>query len=191
MNRILFAAATACGLAATPASADMRSVYSSIAARACATTHPKGDAREHETVIERCHTPYGFTVVSTYAGTSMQLAILRPGETREPQLGASFGHGDTIEWRSRRDGNRFVPVAAIVRLLFSTGKKTRQSVLAILRIERDRICPVAFVDGSTRDANALARKTADDPSVSCAPGGPSIIGPATEWAQEARDRSHR
>lgn len=191
MNRILLAAVVACGLTATPAHADMQSVYSSIAARACATTHPKGNARDHETIAERCPTPYGFTIVSTYSGTSMQLAILRPGEKREPQLGASFGHGDTVEWRGRREGQRFSPIAAIVRLLFSSGPDTRRAVLAVLRIEKDRICPIAFIDGGAPDANSLARKAADDTTLSCASSAPAIIGPATEWAQEARDRSHR
>ena len=191
MKHVFLIAATGCGLLAMPARADTQSVYSSIAGSTCTTTHRKRDARDHEPVIERCRTPYGFTIVSTYSGTSMQLAVLRPGEKREPQLGASFGHGDTIEWRGQHEGQRFTPAAAIVRLLFSTGPDTRRSVLAILRIEKDRICPIAFVDGGVPDANSLARRAADDASVSCAAGEAAIIGHATEWVQESRDRSHR
>lgn len=179
----------ACFIPLVPARAEPLSLYTSIAARACASTHPKG-ARDHETVTERCRTPYGFTVVSTFSGTSMRLAVLRPGETREPQLGATYGHGDTIEWRGRREGRRFVPASAIVRLLFSSGRDTRRSVLAVLRIHTERICPVAFVDGGAPDANSLARTAADEAGP-CAGAEAKIVGPATEWARDARDRSHR
>ena len=192
MRALLVLAATACcGLLTVPAGAEPHSFYTSIAARACASTHPKRNAREHEIVTERCRTPFGLTIVATYTGTSMQLAFLRPGETREPQLGGSYGHGDMVEWRGQREGRRFVPASAIVRLLFSTGAATRRSVLAVLRIEKDRVCPVAFVDGGAPDANTLARTAADDAVASCAAGDAKILGPATEWAREARDRSRR
>jgi hypothetical protein len=152
-------------------------------------------ADDHDVVVERCPTSVGFEVIKAYQGTAVQVTVTRPGWGKTgPQLGTGFDVGDTIEWRGRRDGARFRPGAAILRLRSRTDDGQLGSVLAILRIERDQACAAAWLDASALpDANVRAREAADAAigTFRCGTSQPRIIGPQTALATATAARSAR
>jgi hypothetical protein len=171
------------------------SQYSGIGQPHCRTVQGSAarPADDHDVVVERCPTSVGLEVIKAYRGTAVQVTVARPGWGKtEPQLGTGFDVGDTIEWRGRRDGARFRPGAAILRLRSRMDDGRLGSVLAILRIERDRACPVAWLDAAALpDANARAREAADAAIATfrCGTSRPGIIGPQTALVAATAARS--
>ena len=161
------------------------SVYSDISAGVCGAKQRREPA-DHEVVHRACRVLGAFNVETTYRGTSVSF-ILR-GRGGEARLGAGYSVGDKIEWRGRREGGRFVPDSAIVRLTSRNTAGRPVSAFAILRIDNGRPCTAALLDASGAGANTRARKAADA-AASCPCGaGPAVIGPETDSVREVLER---
>ena len=187
-----FAAITALAFATGFAQAGpLRSQYSDISNASCTTgANARGAGGS---VVARCGTPFGITVISSFDGSATKLAFQAGSRKPGPALGSGYGHGDKIEWRGDEDGGRFYPKAAIVSLVLSAQNPSQSHVLAVVRVEKDRVCPAAWIDGNTRGSEEMARATADEvaASFSCAKGEPKIVGPMTAAVQDAQDRTVR
>lgn len=182
------------GIATALAQDEVRySVYSSISRADCPAVKgkkPTGDA--HEAIVHRCPTPFGFEVTKTYLGAAVQITIAKPKVSEQAKLGAGYDAGETIEWRGIKKGPDFTPHAAVVRLISRNEAGRQVSVLAILRVEKDRVCPAAWLDaGANPQANDLARKSADNlaGTFRCGTSEPTVIGPTTELVKDIAARS--
>ena len=183
------------GIATALAQDEVRySVYSSISRADCPAAakgkKPASDA--HEAIVHRCPTPFGFEVTKTYLGAAVQMTIGKPKGSEQAKLGAGYDAGETIEWRGIKKGPDFTPHAAIVRLVSRNDAGRLVSVLAILRVEKDRACPAAWLDvGANPQANDLARKSADSlaGTFRCGTSEPTVIGPPTELVKDIAARS--
>ncbi len=171
------------------------SVYSDISRAKCRVIKAgtSNGRDEHEKIVHRCPTKLGFEVTKTYLGAAMQVTIAKPSSAgSRPQLGAGYDAGDRIEWRGVKTKTGFVPQAAILRLTSRNEQGRLQSVLAILRVENDRVCPAAWLDvGANPQPNDLARKSADGivGMFRCGASDPTIIGTATELVKDIAARS--
>lgn len=171
------------------------SVYSDISRPKCRKITPTSSARSdgHEKIVHRCATKLGFEVTKAYLGAAVQVTIAKPSSPdSQPQLGAGYDAGERIEWRGVKTPAGFVPEAAILRLVSRNERGRLETVLAIVRIDKDRVCPAAWLDaGANPQANALAQKSADTiiATFRCGASTPTIIGPATELVKDIAARS--
>lgn len=172
------------------ASADVVSVYSDVARRKCASS---GKATgEDDPVTYRCRLIDGLTLKTTYLGAAVRISILRAGKDVGLRLGASYDIGDRLEWRGARVEGGFIPAAAILRLIARTGPDSFASVLVVLRVDGDKICPAAWLDAvATANANVAARRVADGMASTfhCGIDAARVVGPQTELVQDVIDRS--
>ncbi len=171
------------------------SVYSDISRPKCRVTKAGTSSRsdEHERIVHHCPTKLGFEVTKAYLGAAVQVTIaMPPSADSQPQLGAGYDIGDRIEWRGVKTKTGFMPQAAILRLISRNDRGRLELVLAIVRIEKDRICPAAWLDvGANPQPNDLARKSADSiiGMFRCGASDPTIIGPTTDLVKEIAARS--
>lgn len=194
MTAMLFASL----LAATPlrysaaAPADhLVSVYSDVARRKCASS---GKTRNEDgPVTYRCRLIDGLTLRTTYLEAAVQISMLREGKDVGLRLGTGYDIGEKLEWRGPRVEDKFIPAAAILRLIARTGSDSYASVLVVLRVDGEKICPAAWLDATAAaNANVLARRAADEiaQEFRCGVDAARIVGPNTELVQEIIDRSH-
>lgn len=169
------------------------SVYSDISAAKCRVIQGRlSGPAEHEKVVHRCPTMFGFQVTKAYLGAAVQLTIAKPPAAGvAPQFGAGYDVGERIEWRGVKTKTGFTPQAAIVRLTSRNERGRLESVLAIARVD-SRVCPAAWLDaGANPQPNELARKSADRiiETFRCGADDPQIIGPTTDLVKDIAARS--
>lgn len=173
--------------------------YSSLAkGRGCRVVQqpPPGNQDSHAPVIVHCGGTAGLGVRIEYTGVAVQVRIGRGELARAPVvLGAPYDVGPTLEWRGVRAANGFRPQAAIMRLRGSLdGSERTASVLAVLRVDGDRVCAAAFLDASALPrANEEARAAADriTGSFRCGTDRAEVIGPRTELVDDMMSRITR
>jgi len=196
MRSVLLTALTAASLLSTPALADGADVaYSSTAkGKGCRIVlqPPPGNQDEHHPVIMQCGATAGFGVRIEYLGSSVHIRIGKGDLTKAPlTVGAPYDVGPAIEWRGVRATNGFRPETAIIRLLALNDKQKPVSVLAVLRVDGNRICPAAFLDATvTRNANEEARTVADRiaGTFRCGTDAAFAVGAKTELMDEVASR---
>jgi len=187
-------AATFIGVVATrhlaAAEAGLISTYSDISRAKCAaSSKANGDDAP---VSYRCKMLDELILIAVYEGAAVRLSVLRNGEDTGLHLGAGYDVGRKLEWRGRRRDHKFEPAAAILQLIEKTGHNSYASVLAILRVEKEKICPAAWLDAqATLHPNAVARQVADDATerFHCGIDAARVIGKNTELVQEAIART--
>lgn len=193
MTAMLFAGfvATAPLQHSTAAPADrLVSVYSDIARRKCASSSKTRD--EDGPVTYRCRLIDGLTLRTTYLEAAVQISMLREGKDVGLRLGTGYDIGEKLEWRGSREEGKFIPAAAILRLITRTGFDSYASVLVVLRVDGEKICPAAWLDSAAApNANVLARRAADEVAQGfrCGVDATRTVGPNTELVQEVIDRS--
>ncbi|TCR67190.1 hypothetical protein [Bosea sp. BK604] len=112
--------------------------------------------------IHRCAGKAGIAVIWT-AGDDASLVGFgeKPLDERLTDKAVFFEAGNTIEWRGPKGGK---PQAAILR--YATGQsigKLGGSLLVVYRLAGDGAsCIIGSVDGRSTQANALARRLADE-----------------------------
>ncbi|MBL8590060.1 MAG: hypothetical protein JNK46_16120 [Methylobacteriaceae bacterium] len=171
------------------------SVYSDISRGRCAT-HDGRAARaraagDHDPVVYRCPTLPGRSVELRFMGAAVGLAFGAPAKRTTPmQLATGYDVGPRIEWRGLGAGAAFQPKAAILRLVERDETGKPGSALAILKVEGTEVCAAGFVDGARADANAAARRLADDIAGDFACGAtPRVVGPLSPAAQIIFERN--
>jgi hypothetical protein len=131
------------------------------------TTHDYGKCRkagpdDQGTSVHRCAGKAGIPVIWTAGDDSSSVDFgTRPiAETISDKANFSEA-GRTIEWRGPPHGR---PQAAILR--YATGRNVGRldgSRLVVYRLGADGVsCVIGSVDGRARDANAAARRLADE-----------------------------
>lgn len=131
------------------------------------TTHDYAKCRKDKgngdpVSVHRCPGKAGITVVWTAGDDSSAVAFgAKALEEAVTDKAAFFEAGKTIEWRGPKGGR---PQAAILR--YATGKsvgKLDSSRLVVYRLAADGAsCIVGSVDACKPDANAAARRLADE-----------------------------
>lgn len=145
-------------LAFPAAAQDWASSYSKHDYAKCRTVKPDGDG----VAVHRCVGKAGIAVTWT-AGDDSSLVGFgeKPREERLTEKASFFEAGNTIEWRGPK---RARPQAAILR--YATGQsvgKLDGSLLVIYRLGGDGVsCIIGSVDARSADANAQARRLADE-----------------------------
>jgi hypothetical protein len=154
-------------LGAPALGAEITSAYTQIDADKC--RHRKGtDVEDYGSW--RCQ-GYGGVPVRLSAGDQRMYVSFGARAADEPAAGQTFPafnnmYKGTIEWRlERRPDGTQRPFATIVRWNIKIDDESRVSrgrVLVVTRLGRD-VCHVGYVDAlANPDANALARKIADE-----------------------------
>jgi hypothetical protein len=96
-----------------------------------------------------------------------------------------FNHlGPKIEWRVSNADGAYKPFASILRYFVSKQDgETEGQVLVVTKIVPGATCHVAYIDAlANPDANALARKTADEKAVDFdCKNEPEIVGKFEAW----------
>jgi len=189
----IFAVILTCMIAAQrvlAAEAGLVSAYSDISHPKCAAS---GEATGDDTpVTYRCKLLDDLVLIAAYEGAAVRVSILRNGDDTGLRLGAGYDVGETLEWRGWRRDLKFEPAAAILRLIEKTSHNSYASVLTVLRVEREKICPAAWLDvAATPYANAVARQIADDAAgkFRCGTDAARVIGNVTELVQETIARA--
>jgi hypothetical protein len=150
-----------------------KSSYTSIAERACRKASVLRIEDTEYAVSRICPGRGGYKVFIDEEDLRETLTVGKTASqaAREPaardHYGAFNAYEDTIEWRSGRDGK---PFAIIVGWSFAdnentdaTGAPQSDRLLVVFRLPPGPVCKVAYVDRTAnRDANALARKAADE-----------------------------
>jgi len=166
------------------------SAYSDVSRAKCASS---GKATGDDAPVTRhCKMLDDLTLIAAYEGAIVRISVLHNGKDTGLRLGAGYDVGEKLEWRGRRQDQKFEPEAAILRLIERTGEKTYASVLAVLRVEDGKICPAAWLDvEATTHANAVARQIADDAAgkFHCGTDAARVIGKDTELVQETIARA--
>ena len=131
------------------------------------TSHDYGKCRKAKpddqgVSVHRCAGKAGIPVIWTAGDDSSSVDFsTRPIAETISDKASFFEAGRTIEWRGPRGGR---PQAAILR--YATGQnvgKLDGSRLVVYRLGSDGIsCVIGSVDGRSRDANAAARRLADE-----------------------------
>jgi hypothetical protein len=98
-------------------------------------------------------------------GRTMRQARREPAAS--DRFGAFNGYDDTAEWRSGMDGRPYALIVgwshADADNLDVTGRPKSARLLVVIRLPPGPVCKVAVIDrAANADANALARKAADD-----------------------------
>ncbi len=148
--------------------------------------------------FKRCR-GHGGVRPETLAEETRTHFAFRFGPSRSQPLISAWSFGTKIEWRGRASTGGFQPHSAVVRVLLKDPESSNPTadgqVLAIIRIApaEPRACVVAVLDASRRDANAIARKTADRlaPSFRCGLDRAIVIGPGTRWTAAVLDAGSR
>jgi hypothetical protein len=171
-------------IASTPAAAQtVESAYSALDLDKCKHTAGK---QEEDYGEWRCN-GYAGIAVHVSAGDQRSYVSFGRNAKREPaarQTLASFnGEGKKIEWRAERGaGNKLKPFAAIMRwstTVSSGDEPVKGEVLVVTRLAPGSVCHVGYVDVKANlDANALARKIADDTAHNfrCDTDKPIVLG---------------
>lgn len=178
-------------LAAGPAQAANDSVFTDLDIEKCPVTQrwvPDSDPKaDPEPTQWRCKGYGGWNV---FVGEGDLRAGIRYARERRIEGGLhTFPKfsltGPKVEWRGPVKGGKVVPVAAIVRFLWSVDGR-KGSVLSVARLGRgeDDTCVFAYVDAvANPNANALAQKAADERAANArcpADGQPEWIGAVSE-----------
>jgi hypothetical protein len=170
---LITSAALAACVAALPATAEtFDSTYTSIAPKRCKkTVNLKIDDVEYA-VSRVCGGIAGYKVYieeddlreTLTVGKSPKQAFDEPAA--HDHFGAFNGFEDTLEWRRHKGG---APFAAIVGWYFAdnehlakSGRPKSARRLIVMRLPPGPVCRVAYVDRADPNANALARKAADE-----------------------------
>lgn len=194
-TQLAAAAIVAAAFAFLPAEAvgePLRSLYGDIARKACRNPNPKPAAQlgEHETVVYNCPVSAGFAATVRYYGAQAGLDLRPKGDKAYGgEIRAPHDFGDKIEWRGASGPKGFAPRAAIVRVIIRDGDTTTSSALAVLKVEHDRLCNAAYVNGAEPDANAVARREADAATASfrCGRDKPRVVGKLTPGLRDIVD----
>lgn len=172
--------------------------------------------------LNKCrHTPgkeeedYGFWRCQGHAGVAVRVSAgdqrtyvsFGPRAKDQPAAGQTFSRFNSvdktkIEWRIEKPkAGKAAPIATILRWHIKVDdddKPSRGRVLVVTRLG-NAVCHVGYVDGlANRDANALARKLADEraKTFDCAKDqrmivgeqGESVAGMAADIAREAQEK---
>ena len=179
------------------------SIYTDLDLDKCRHTAGK---EEEDYGFWRCHGHAGITV-RVSAGDQRTFVSFGPKAKDQPAAGQTFSRFNSvdktkIEWRlDKPKGGKATPVATIVRWhikIDDDDKPSRGRVLVVTRLG-NAVCHVGYVDGlANQDANALARKLADERArtFDCAKDrriilgeqGESIAGVAAEIARQAEEK---
>lgn len=142
---------------------------------------------------------YGGVRPETLAEETRTHFALGFGRSRPQPVISAWSSGTKAEWRGRALTEGFQPHSVVVRALLKDPESPKPAadgqVLAIIRVApaEPRACVVAVLDASRRDANAIARKTADRlaPSFRCGLDRAILIGPGTRWTAAVLDAGSR
>lgn len=177
------AAAVVLLASATGALAQAESAYTPLDLDKCRHTRGK-DVEDYGRWQCRGH---GGLTVHVSGGDQRNYVSYGRNAAKEPaarQTLASFNSvGKTIEWRLGGTAGASKPVATIVRwnttVSGDDGGPVRGQVLVVTRLGSGAVCHVGYVDaGANADANALARRIADENAASfrCGRDKPIILG---------------
>lgn len=160
MLRIVITAALLL-LLSTVASAQTKSVYTSLDEKHCKTMKPVNDSLGVYTYDKICGGAGGYRLALEEDKDHQWIAIVAPtGKTSDAGFGpdAYNSLGKTAEWRVRNGR----PIALIVRIdeRNESGGTITHSGLAVSKITRSTACVIATVD-SSKNSRAQARKLAD------------------------------
>jgi len=128
---------------------------------------------EDDVVMRRCDGPAGIAVDVNSGADAAFVSFGAKGARGDTQLGEFYFPKTTVEWRKAAGK----PYAAILR--YDIGKSIGgpfRSALVVYKLEGTASsCIVAIVDGGKPDANARARRTADEaaPKFACDKDAPS------------------
>jgi hypothetical protein len=148
-----------------PAAA-LQSVYTSLAARDCATV---GTNAEGARSVQRCRGVGGYGLLVEDADSRMSLTVVAPGGERhdlkfwQVVTTAFSAVGEKAEWRVRRQGRRSVPVALIVRVNANESAERPElttSYLVVAKVTPQKVCVTDRI-APAADANERARRAAD------------------------------
>jgi hypothetical protein len=185
--RFTFAIAALLGSGFAPANAqNLGSSYTSTAPKDCRTIGKPDELDGSTTRV--CPGKSGLVVVIAEDDLREVVSIgrNRAAAAKEPAAQVRFhpfnSSAHTIEWRAS-DGK---PFAIIQRWLMAdnseldkNGRPTDKPMLVVTRLPPGPVCHVAYVDAqANRDANALARKAADEfaRDFQCAKDEVKVIG---------------
>ena len=169
-------------LTALPAAAEtIDSVYTDLVLEQCRTIEPSSEPEDGARL--ECEGLPGLAVhvaegdLRFFVGYGPDPA----GQCAMRQTFAPFNSlGARVEWR-RADGR---PFATILRWFTQGNDQPRKSWLVVTRLGPGGTCHTAYVEGATADANALARRYADEfaRGFDCGSGKPdvSVQSPGTQ-----------
>lgn len=144
----------------------LQSVYTSIAARDCATVSTNEEGARS---TQRCKGVGGYGLLVEDADARTSVTVVAPGGKKhdlkywQVVTTAFSSIGGKAEWRVRRQGARDVPVALIVRLNASDNAERPDkptSYLVVAKITPQQVCVTDRIDPAA-DANEQARRAAD------------------------------
>lgn len=188
-HMVALAVATLLATLATPAAAQaIQSHYTSTAEKACKAFAKNKPNEEMPWSEMSCPGRAGYVVRLFDADLRMTVSVGRTVAEAEKEPAASQGFGpfnqakDTVEWRSVAG----TPFAIIQRWTVADNENPDKSgqpksvpILVVTRLPPGPVCHVAYIDAQANpDANALARKSADEKAraFKCDTGEIAIIG---------------
>jgi hypothetical protein len=165
--KLLIAATALLACAADASAQTVQSVYTDLSAKNCRTL--KSNASEGEYYEGEGPGVAGYKLILEEGDLRQNVAVVTPrGEKHSLDLwtvvGSSFSTvGAKAEWRMRRQGDKSVPTALIVRYNLSDPENSSKttSYLVVSKITPDEICATQTIPPGA-NANAEARKAADD-----------------------------
>ena len=160
--------------ALTAGAAEITSIYSSFDLDKCKQIEPGDDA-----VFEgkwSCPGHDGLNIVYSGEDARSYVAFGKKVEDHCAQFKTFYSFNTAlspVEWRIE-DGNAF---AAIERWSLTDGEGKESSWLVVTALAEDDSCHAAYVSGAYSDANAVARKTADEIArqFNCADDMPKVV----------------
>jgi hypothetical protein len=173
--------------AATPASAQIVSIYTSTAPKDCRVLSRD---KEDGDGVRACKGPSGLAVVVSESDLRETVSAARNVKVAENEPAAQSRFGpfssttNTIEWRTADKSKR--PFAMIQRWHLADNQDTDKDnrpiakpLLVVTRLPPGKVCHVAYIDVQANpDANELARKAADETArdFKCATDKVRVIG---------------
>jgi len=151
------------------------------------------DKETNEDQVKRCPGHGGAQVETLSIHTRLHIGFRFSPKQVVKDVVVAWSAGKNVEWRGLKTNKGFQPYAAIVRLLMKDPESDKPDadgqVLAVLRFDprESEACAMAFLDArANKDANALARSTADrlGPEFDCRSDKPSVAGATTRWTME-------
>lgn len=149
------------------ATAQNSSVYTNLTGGGCRAVKSDAETGSSET---RCRGYGKWSLMVLDDDDRMSVNVLSPDE-KQHELNfwtvvtpAFSSLGNRAEWRVQKDGRMLKPVALIVRVNATseaTGRRTRQSYLAVSKITDDEVCVVEKI-GNQKNANQMAQTAADN-----------------------------
>jgi hypothetical protein len=157
------------GLAIVPlTAAEFSSAYTSLKLDACKLLSKGGEEAQGGTWACK---GYGGLEVHVSEGDARMFVAFGPNAEKQKAFGQTIPMfntiGETLEWRLKKDGQGWTPIATILRYRWNVDER-KGSTLVVTKLAKDNVCHMAYVEATNNaQANEQARAIADAGDFDC------------------------